>query len=72
MDNGVEPKSQTTRVSVSAVPVNPESKHAPTIRNPNQQVQVTESDGIGYLVALVQASDDDGDKIWYNIVGKRM
>lgn len=57
-------------MSVTAVQVNSDSKHAPVITNPNQQVQVTESDSIGYLVALIQAVDEDGDKIWYNIVGE--
>lgn len=70
VDNGIPQRNQTARVSVTAVQVNSDSKHAPVITNPNQQVQVTESDSIGYLVALIQAVDEDGDKIWYNIVGE--
>jgi len=36
----------------------------------NQSVEVTESDEAGFLVALVQASDKDGDSLWYDILGE--
>jgi len=36
----------------------------------NQTAEVTESDEVGFLVALVQASDRDGDSLWYDILGK--
>lgn len=69
-DNGIPQRNNTARVSLTSVQINPNSKHPPVITNPNQQVQVTESDSAGYLVALIQAVDEDGDKVWYNIVGK--
>jgi protocadherin Fat 1/2/3 len=53
---------------VAAVPV--ESAHPPEVKLPNQHVEVTESDLEGYLVALIQGSDEDGDLLWYDIVGK--
>ena len=55
---------------MTAIPVKSNSEHPPTILNTEQQVQVTESDDVGYLVALIQGSDKDGDKLWYKIVGK--
>jgi protocadherin Fat 1/2/3 len=33
-------------------------------------VEITESDQAGYLVALIQASDEDGDLLWYDIIGE--
>jgi len=35
-------------------------------------VQVTESDQAGFLVALMQASDKDGDALWYDILGENL
>ncbi|GLH14886.1 Fat-like cadherin-related tumor suppressor homolog [Gryllus bimaculatus] len=68
-DNGLPQKSHTTRVSVQVMKVPKTSPHPPEIKNPNQTVEVTESDDITYLVALIQAIDDDGDMLWYDIVG---
>lgn len=70
VDNGIPQRNNTARVSLTALQINPDSKHPPVITNPNQQVHVTESDTVGYLVALIQAVDEDGDKVWYNIVGE--
>jgi protocadherin Fat 1/2/3 len=47
-----------------------ESPHPPQVKLPSQHVKITESDEEGYLVALIQASDEDGDFLWYDIVGK--
>ncbi|KAK6637236.1 hypothetical protein RUM44_007650 [Polyplax serrata] len=67
-DNGTPQKNSTVRVSVTVISIKKDSEHPPLIDKPEQQVQVTESDEIGYLVALVQATDEDGDRIWYRIV----
>jgi protocadherin Fat 1/2/3 len=69
-DNGVPKKSQTARVSVAVVDVPDESEFAPQIKIPNQHVEVTESDTPGFLVALIQASDEDDNQLWYDIIGK--
>ncbi|XP_049837416.1 fat-like cadherin-related tumor suppressor homolog isoform X3 [Schistocerca gregaria] len=66
-DSGQPPRSHTMRVSVLVEPVPTESPNAPQIINPNQHVQVTESDPVGFLVALIQAKDEDGDMLWYSI-----
>lgn len=70
-DNGTPQKNSTVRVSVTVISIKKDSEHPPLIDKPEQQVQVTESDEIGYLVALVQATDEDGDRIWYRIVGEQ-
>ncbi|XP_063239987.1 LOW QUALITY PROTEIN: fat-like cadherin-related tumor suppressor homolog [Bacillus rossius redtenbacheri] len=68
-DNGQPRRSHTTRVSVQVVGVPQRSPHPPTVRAPAQEVEVMERDAVGFLVALVQASDEDGDMLWYNIAG---
>lgn len=70
MDMGSPNRSSTARVSVKVAAVPVTSEHAPIIKSPDQRVEVTESDAVGFLVALVQASDQDGDTLWYKIVGK--
>ncbi|XP_068083906.1 fat-like cadherin-related tumor suppressor homolog [Anabrus simplex] len=68
-DNGIPQRSHTTRVSVQVIKTPKDSPHPPQIRNPNQRIEVTESDEVNYLVTLIQATDEDGDMLWYNIVG---
>ena len=69
-DYGSPNKSTTARVSVQVMAIPENSKHPPVFKQPDQRVEVTESDIIGFLVALVQATDEDGDMLWYKIVGK--
>lgn len=67
-DNGSPNKSTTARISVQVMAIPENSKHPPVFKQPDQRVEVTESDIIGFLVALVQATDEDGDLLWYKIV----
>nr|CAD7395413.1 unnamed protein product [Timema poppensis] len=67
-DNGTPKRSQTTRVSIQVSGIPKESPHPPTIKSSNQEVEITESDSVWFLVALIQAVDEDGDMLWYNIV----
>jgi protocadherin Fat 1/2/3 len=69
-DNGTPKRSQTARVSVVVVNVPDESTFAPQIKIPNQHVEVTESDSPGFLVALIQATDEDDNQLWYDIIGE--
>lgn len=69
IDNGVPSKAQTTRVGISIVNVPKESPHAPKIKAASQTVKVTESDKAGFLISLIQATDEDNDTLWYNIIG---
>lgn len=68
-DGGTPAKSVTCRVSILVVPVPAKSKHPPIVKTP-QPTEITERDDVGYLVALIQASDQDNDTLWYDIVGK--
>lgn len=47
----------------------PEETGYPLIKTKYQNVEVTEADPVGFLVALVQATDNS-DNLWYNIVGE--
>ncbi|XP_026296983.1 fat-like cadherin-related tumor suppressor homolog isoform X4 [Apis mellifera] len=67
-DCGEPQRSHQTRVSVQVVEVPKESENPPVFKTNNQSVEVTESDKVGFLVALVQATDKDGDYLWYDII----
>lgn len=69
-DNGIPKKSQTTRLNVVIVPIINISPYPPRIKTLNNLVEVTESDKPGFLVTLIQATDEDNDYLWYNISGK--
>lgn len=47
-----------------------ESENPPVFKSSNQSVEMTESDEVGFLVTLVQATDKDGDSLWYDILGR--
>jgi len=70
MDRGSPQKSSTTHVSVHVVDVPPSSEHPPVIISQDQKATVTESDAANFLVGVIDAKDDDGDVLWFNIVGK--
>lgn len=69
-DEGEPARSHQARISVQVVETPKESANPPAFRSANQTAEVTESDNVGYLVALMQASDKDGDSLWYDIVGE--
>ncbi|XP_043649668.1 fat-like cadherin-related tumor suppressor homolog isoform X2 [Drosophila teissieri] len=68
-DNGIPKKSQTARVNIVVVPVNPDSHNAPLIvrKTSENVVDLTENDKPGFLVTQILAVDDDNDQLWYNI-----
>lgn len=66
-DYGSPNKSAISRVSVQVTSLPDDSKHPPVVKNPNQNVQVHESDTVGFLVALIQCEDEDDDNLWYSI-----
>ncbi|XP_076387964.1 FAT atypical cadherin kugelei isoform X3 [Megachile rotundata] len=67
-DSGEPQRSHQTRVSVQVVEVPKESENPPVFKTNNQRAEVTESDEVGFLVALMQATDKDGDSLWYDIL----
>lgn len=71
-DNGIPKKSQTARVNIVVVPVNPNSQNAPLIvrKTSENVVDLTENDKPGFLVTQILAVDDDNDQLWYNISSK--
>lgn len=68
-DNGLPRKSQTARLNVVVVPILQKSSIPPKIKTADNVVEVTESDKPGFLVTLIQATDEDSDHLWYNISG---
>ncbi|XP_046748553.1 fat-like cadherin-related tumor suppressor homolog isoform X2 [Diprion similis] len=68
VDGGEPQRSHQTRVSVHVIEAPKDSAEPPIFKTANQSVEVTESDEVGFLVALVQATDKDGDALWYDIV----
>ncbi|XP_055371961.1 fat-like cadherin-related tumor suppressor homolog [Condylostylus longicornis] len=67
-DNGQPKRSHTTRVNVVVVPIPDISEHAPIIKSSEHEVEVTESDRPGFLVTLIQATDEDNEQLWYDII----
>lgn len=63
-DNGNPKKVRTTSVHVEIVDAPDDSIHAPKIISADQSVSVTENDQLGYLVTLIQAEDEDNDRLW--------
>jgi len=62
--------SAVAKVIVEVLKIPENSKHVPEIQNPNQKVDITESDTVGYIVALINAVDKDQDYLWYRIESK--
>lgn len=56
-------------MSVAVIPTPKTSVYPPVVKG-TQSTEITERDEVGYLVALIQASDGDNDTLWYDIVGK--
>nr|XP_053631087.1 fat-like cadherin-related tumor suppressor homolog isoform X2 [Cherax quadricarinatus] len=70
IDNGRPQKSNSCLVLVNLVPILKTSPHPPVIREqPEVRVTVLESDPIGHHVTLIEANDDDGDQLWFDIIG---
>lgn len=66
-DNGNPKKVKTTSVRIEVVQVTEDSPNPPRIVSTDQVVDVTESDQPGYLITDLQAEDEDGDRLWYEI-----
>ena len=72
IDNGTPPKAQTIRVSINVVSVPEDSPHPPVVKTSTQTIKVTESDKVGFLVSLIQATDEDNDTLWFDIIGESL
>lgn len=72
-DGGIPSKSSTARVNVMVLPIPDESfTPPPVIKDMDQQVDVQEIESVGYLVAFVSASIEDGSHLWYRIEGESL
>lgn len=69
-DNGNPKRSQNAKLNIVVIPISTNSPHAPVIKADDSRIDVTESDRPGFLVALVQATDEDNDHLWYNLTGE--
>lgn len=69
-DFGSPRKSHTARLNIVVIPILQKSSFPPKIKTADNIVEVTESDKPGFLVTLIQATDEDNDNLWYNISGK--
>lgn len=69
-DGGTPSKSNSVRVNVVVLPIPETSEHPPRIKQSNQQVDVTEGDTAGFFVALIPATDEDGDHLWFYLDGE--
>ncbi|KAM7357712.1 FAT atypical cadherin kugelei isoform 3-T4 [Cochliomyia hominivorax] len=68
-DHGSPRKSHTARLNIVVIPILQKSTFPPKIKTVDNVVEVTESDKPGFLVTLIQATDEDSDNLWYNISG---
>lgn len=68
-DNGQPVRSATTRVLLDIIATPKNSIHPPIVKDTDAVAVVAETDRIGDLVALVEANDVDGDRLWYSIYG---
>lgn len=68
-DNGRPQAKNSVRVLIHIVDMPKTSPNPPSILNPNTTVTVMENDPVGQLVMLVEALDEDFDRIWYSITG---
>jgi len=70
-DNGTPLSlSATTRVIFNVVDVPHSSFHPPVFDDNIQNVDIMETDDVGHMVCLLSSTDDDGDNVWYFIVGE--
>ncbi|KAL5013005.1 hypothetical protein ScPMuIL_011556 [Solemya velum] len=68
-DNGKpQRRKSTARMNVRVIPRPQYTVNAPFIKNRQMRVTVMENDPVGTLVAVVEANDPDGDKLWYSII----
>lgn len=67
-DNGNPKKVKTTSVKIEVVKVTEDSPNPPKIISPDQVIRVTENDQPGYLITAFQVEDEDGDRLWYDII----
>lgn len=69
-DNGYPKQFTSSRIEVIVNQAVSSSYYSPIFKSKNIEVDVTESESPGFLVALLQSVDKDSDQLWYDIFGK--
>ena len=71
VDKGRPPHRAPTRVIITVVDLPSTSTSIPYfVTNFSTPVRLMENDSVGRLVCIVAATDADGDKLWYYIIGE--
>jgi len=71
VDKGRPPLRSTTRIVINVVDLPSTSNSIPHfVTNFSAPVRLMENDEVGHMVCIVAATDADGDKLWYYIIGK--
>jgi len=71
VDKGRPPLRATTRIMISVVDLPSTSASVPYfVTNFSAPLRLMENDEVGHMVCIVAATDADGDKLWYYIVGE--
>ena len=69
-DNGYPQLKSNARLLMTVVPRPLSSPNHPRFRSERVSTKVVETDPVGELVRVMDATDDDGDQVWYSIVGE--
>ena len=72
MDGGQPPRKSGVRIRIEIVDRPTFSTHPPRFTEPSYFVSVTENDPVGHLVVMLSAEDDDGNSIWFSIIGRKL
>jgi len=71
VDKGRPPLRATTRIMINVVDLPTTSTSVPYfVSNFSAPVRLMESDDVGHMVCIIAATDADGDKLWYYIIGE--
>jgi len=71
VDKGRPPMRASTRILINVVDL-PSSSTSILyfVSNFTAPVRLMENDQVGHMVCIVAATDADGDKLWYYIIGE--
>ena len=69
-DQGRPQRHNQIRVIFTVVERPATSEHAPSFVSTETVARVMENDPVGTMVMIMEAKDEDGDKLWFSITGK--
>lgn len=68
-DNGRPQNSNQVRIIFTVIDRPVLSNHPPVFATLEPVARVMEDDPVGTMVMIIPTQDEDGDKVWYSIVG---